>query len=230
VLGQLELSVEAPSAAITWLHPLVESFHKGGFVEPGLYPFQPDLIEAYAAVGRIQEAVDLLDWLRQAAGQMDHPWARVTSGRAAAMLHMARRDPHAAVAAAAQAVTEARELEFPLELGRCLLILGTGQRRVRRRRDAARTLDEATTIFDELGAPCWAALARRQRAHLAHSSEQLLTPAEQRVAELAVQGLTNAEIAAQMQISLKTVEANLTRIYRKLGVRSRIDLARHIST
>ena len=71
------------------------------------------------------------------------------------------------------------------------------------------------------------ALADTQRARLAPRHDTTLTPAERRIAELAARGHTNPEIAATLYISVKTVEANLTRIYRKLGVRSRVDLARH---
>jgi hypothetical protein len=111
-------------------------------------------------VGRAGEAADCLKWLQDAADRRDNPWARITSSRAAAVLHLAWGDPTTAAGLLGPAVTRARELELPLELGRCLLILGTAQRRTRQRRVAAQTLDEAITVFDKLGAQQWAALAR----------------------------------------------------------------------
>ncbi|MFB4277397.1 helix-turn-helix transcriptional regulator [Nonomuraea sp. MTCD27] len=135
-------------------------------------------------------------------------------------------DTAPAAEAATDAAAEARDRGLPLELGRCLLVLGTAQRRGRLRRAAARTLNEATALFVGLGARCWADLAATQQARLTHAGDGVLTPAEKRVAELVILGGTNAEIAATMMISVKTVEANLTRIYRKLGVRGRLDLAR----
>ena len=124
-------------------------------------------------------------------------------------------------------MTHARAVGSPLQLGRCLLVLGTAQRRHRDRLTAATTLDESIAVLTRLGAVQWASLAQDQRARLVHSSTEVLTPAEQRIADLVAQGATNAEIAANLLISVKTVEANLTRIYRKLGVRNRISLARH---
>ncbi|MEV6865670.1 AAA family ATPase [Streptosporangium subroseum] len=230
VLGQLELSIDDPAAAVTWLDPLVPLFKERGIGEPGAFLYIPDLIESYARVGRTDEAKECLRRLKKAADRLHHPWAGITSGRAEAVLHLALRDPVAAVQAVTGSVAEARERKLPLELGRSLLVLGTAQRRARQRRDAAHTLDEAIAVLDRLGASCWAALARAQRARLAHSSEDVLTPAEQRVVELVTQGLTNTEIAAIMLISVKTVEANLTRVYRKLGVRSRVELAKRTAS
>ena len=81
--------------------------------------------------------------------------------------------------------------------------------------------------FRGLGAPRWQALAAAQRARLAPGADTTLTPTEQRISELVALGHSNPEIAATLYISIKTVEANLTRIYRKLGLRGRVDLARH---
>ena len=142
------------------------------------------------------------------------------------MLHLAERDPAAAVRAVTAVIPEARQRRLPFELGRCLLILGTAQRKARQRRDAAASLEEAAATFGDLGAPRWQALAAAQRARLAPGRDADLTPAERRIAELAASGHSNPEIAAALFISSKTVEANLTRIYRKLGIRGRVDLAR----
>ncbi len=128
--------------------------------------------------------------------------------------------------AVAAVIPEARERGLPFELGRCLLVLGTAQRKARQRRDAAATLDEAAAVFDGLGARRWQALAQAQRARLAPGPDNTLTPTERRIADLVAAGQTNPEIAATLYISVKTVEANLTRIYRKLGLRSRVELAR----
>ena len=79
---------------------------------------------------------------------------------------------------------------------------------------------------EDLGTPVW---AHRAQAELARVSQRLaateLTPTEERIARLAAEGLTNREIADRIFLSSKTVEVNLTRIYRKLGVRSRALLA-----
>ena len=226
VLGMLELSADDPAAALRWLDPLADMLQTGGIGEPGCYPFTPDLIEVWAVTGHVDRAASRLAWLQEAARRLDHPWARITSGRAEAALRLAQRDPAAAVAAVATVIPEARERGLPFELGRCLLVLGTAQRKARQRRAAATTLDEAAIVFAGLGARRWQALAQAQRARLAPGPDNALTPTERRVADLVAAGRSNPEIAATLYVSVKTVEANLTRIYRKLGLRSRVDLAR----
>jgi len=226
VLGQVELSLDDPHAALRWLDPLSDMLQTTGVGDPGCYPFTPDLIEAWAATGHLDAAADRLAWLRDAAQRLDHPWARITSGRAEAVLRLAQLHPAEAIDAVARVVPEARERGLPLELGRCLLVLGTAQRKARQRREAAASLDEAIAIFGRLGAARWLELAQAQRARLAPVADDELTPTEGRVAELAAAGQSNAQIAATLFISVKTVEANLTRIYRKLGLRGRIELPR----
>jgi DNA-binding CsgD family transcriptional regulator len=229
VLGLLELSLDDPAAAVHCLEPAVRLLTERGANEPNMGG-RTDLIEGYAQVGRLDDAATLLHWVLQAAERLDHPQARVAGARADAILRLARGDPPGAVAAADHAVAAARTLSLPLELGRCLLTMGTAQRRARQRRAAAASLDEAVDLLAGMGAVCWANLATAQRARLTHASEETLTPTEQRIADLVVQGRTNAEIAAALMISTKTVEANLTRIYRKLGVRRRMDLTRRRDT
>ena len=160
VLGQLELSADDPAAALGWLDPVADMLQAGGIGEPGRYPFTPDLIEAWAATGQLDRAASRLAWLQDAARRLDHPWARITSGRAEAALLLARRDPAAAAAAVAAVIPEARQRRLPFELGRCLLVLGTAQRKARQRRDAAASLDEAIATFGGLGAAAVAGAGR----------------------------------------------------------------------
>ena len=227
VLGLVELSIDNAAAALRCPDPIADMLQDGGIGEPGCYPFTPDLIEAWAATGHLDRAARRLAWLQDAARLLDHPWARITSGRAEAVLRLAEHDPVAAGYAVTAAITEARERRLPFELGRCLLVLGTAQRKARQRRQAAESLDEAAATFAGLGAPRLQALAAAQRARLAPGRDSTLTPTERRIAELVASGHTNPEIAATLYISVKTVEANLTRIYRKLSLRGRVDLARH---
>lgn len=230
VLGLVELSVDDAAAALSWLEPITDMLQAGGIGEPGIYPFTSDLIEAWAATGHLERAADRLAWLQDAARHLDHPWARITSGRAEAVLRLAERDPAAAISAVGAAIDEARERRLPFELGRCLLVLGTAQRKARQRCAAAASLDEAVAVFGGLGAPRWQALAAAQRARLTPGGGDAFTPAERRITDLVTAGHSNREIAAAMYISIKTVEASLTRIYRKLGLRGRVDLARHRTT
>ena len=118
---------------------------------------------------------------------------------------------------------------MPLELGRTLLVLGQLQRRRGERRAARETLSHAESIFEGVGAVVWADKARAEAHRIGvRRAPTEMTTNEQVVAQLAVDGLTNHEIAARMFLSRRTVEANLSRAYQKLGVRSRTELARRL--
>ena len=112
-----------------------------------------------------------------------------------------------------------------------LLARGIIQRRMKRRALARETLEGALALFEERGATLWAGRARSEIARMGvRSGAQVdLTPVEQRIAALVAQGCTNGEIAAALSLSRKTVEANLSRSYRKLGVRSRAELVSRLS-
>ena len=89
------------------------------------------------------------------------------------------------------------------------------------------------SIFEELGSPLWAARVRDELDRLsAVSSAELsgLTPAETRIAQLAAAGRSNREIAAELSLATKTVEMNLSTVYRKLGIRSRTQLHGQLSS
>jgi len=122
---------------------------------------------------------------------------------------------------------EHQRLPMPFELARTQLLVGQLQRRQKHREAASATLRTALATFENLGTPLW---ADRARAELKRASgvrtRAELTASEQQVAELAATGATNKEMAAALFISPKTVEANLSRIYRKLGIRSRAELGR----
>jgi DNA-binding NarL/FixJ family response regulator len=118
-------------------------------------------------------------------------------------------------------------LAEPFELGRTLLALGSVQRRRRQKQAARATLQRAQAVFEGLGATGWAARAANEirRGGLQPARREQLTPTEERVAKLVAAGRTNREIGGALFITVKAVEANLTRIYAKLEVRSRTELA-----
>jgi DNA-binding CsgD family transcriptional regulator len=131
-----------------------------------------------------------------------------------------------------QALAEHERLAMPLELGRTHLVRGAVERRAKRKGNARESLSTAIGLFEELGAPLWARKARTELARVGSrpATPFELTPSERRVAELVAAGKTNREVANTLFISVKTVDSNLTRIYRKLGVRSRTELVGAILT
>ncbi|BBY78536.1 transcriptional regulator [Mycolicibacterium parafortuitum] len=191
----------------------------------------PDVIEAMVGVGRVDDAEMLTGALERNGAEHDRRWMRAVGARCRAMLLAAHGDVAAAKASADRAMTEHDRLPMPFERARTQLLLGQLQRRLRQKTTAATNLTEALETFERLGVPLWAQRARTElsRAVITPSdSLSGLTPSEQRVAEMAASGATNKDIAAAMFISAKTVEHNLTRIYRKLGISSRAELGRRI--
>jgi DNA-binding CsgD family transcriptional regulator len=131
---------------------------------------------------------------------------------------------------AEQAMAEHERLPMPFERARTQLLLGQLQRRQRQKESAGAILREAQRAFDALGTPLWTDRARVElaRVKVVPTHDLALTPSERRVAELAASGMTNREVAAALFISPKTVEANLARVYRKLGIKTRAELGRLI--
>jgi DNA-binding CsgD family transcriptional regulator len=118
---------------------------------------------------------------------------------------------------------------MPFELGRTLLVAGHVTRRAKQKRPSREALEEAIALFGALGTPLWLAKARDELARVGGRAPSpfALTPTEEQVAHLVAAGRSNKEVADALFISVNTVEANLTRIYRKLGLRSRAALAAH---
>jgi len=116
---------------------------------------------------------------------------------------------------------------MPLERGRTLLVLGQLLRRGKERRKARELFQDALAVFERVEARQWAERARAELARVpVRRASGNLTPTEETIASLAATGLTNRAIAERIYVSPKTVEANLARAYRKLGIRSRAELGR----
>ena len=145
------------------------------------------------------------------------------AARCRGLLSAAEGDLAAAFAAFERALAERRSAPYPLERGRTLLCLGTVRRQAQQKKAAREALEQALAIFEELGARLWAEKARAELRRISGRppAAEELTETERRVAELAAQGRTNKEIAAELFMGVSTVEAHLSRVYRKLGVRAR---------
>jgi DNA-binding NarL/FixJ family response regulator len=230
-LGFLEVSLGRYEAAVATLQPLVTRFDPAS--TPTELPdaaFLTDAIEALIQVGRSAEAEPLVGALEHNGQRLGRAWMMAVGARGRSMLLADRGDLDAATAAAARAIVEHDRLPMPFVRARTLLLLGQLQRRQRKKESASASLKEALDIFERLHIPLWADRARAElvRANVAPRRSGQLTPSEQRVAELAASGMKNRDVAAALFISPKTVEANLARIYRKLGIKSRAELGRHM--
>jgi len=231
-LGFLALSVGDPAEADRHLGRAIELHTDMGFADYGVAPYLPDEIEALVALGDLDRAEQYLVRLEEQGRILDRPWALATAARSRGLLHAASASLDDALVAFEEALRHHERLAMPFELGRTQLSLGQVQRRRNERRAARQTLEGAVTIFDEIGAPLWGSRARAEltRLGLRRPGGLDLTPTEQRVAELAAEGFTNREVAHRLLISPKTVEANLARAYRKLGIRSRAELGTRMAT
>ena len=227
-IGFLELSLADHPAAVAAIGPLAQAVSAMGYQEPMAAPFAADAAEALIGIGRLAEAAVLVDRLEENGRRLDRAWALAVGARCRGLLLAAQGDLDGAAQALEQALEQHRRLSMPVELARTWLVFGRLQRRRRQKRASADALAEAARIFTEVGATQWAALAASEldRAMASPKERTALTASEERVAELAAAGRTNREVAAALFISPKTVEANLARIYHKLGVRSRAELGR----
>ncbi len=197
--------------------------------EPGAFPVAADLVEALVLAGRLDEARGVTERLRSAAGAQHHPWGLVTVRRCSAAIELSIGFDDEPAAALAAAAAEYGELGLHFDRGRSLLLLGGFQRRSKKRALARSSLEEAGDLFERTGCSGWAGKARSELARVSgrRSTSSDLTPSEKRVVELAVRGLSNKEIAANLFVSVYTVETHLSHVYTKLGIRSRSQLASH---
>ena len=226
----LALSEDEPQAAADALLPIVAVIEQLGVYEWPIAMSLPDAIEALVATGDLEHAGRLTAALADWGRTFDRPWALALSGRCQALVAAATGDLAAAESAVQRALVEHERLPMPFELARTLLVAGRLQRRVGQRRAARESLERAVTLFEAIGSPPWADAARGEARRIGvRRAPTELTENEQLIAELAANGLTNREIAAQQFISRRTVEANLARTYRKLGIRSRAQLGAAIA-
>ena len=160
-------------------------------------------------------------WLRTA-------YCRVPKGaRCRGLLLAANGDLPAAVVAIERAVEQHERVQRPFELARSLLALGVIRRRAKKKAAAREALERALATFGRVGAPLWAETTRGELGRIGGraASRWELTPTEERVAALVAAGHTNREVAAELFLSVRTVDWNLRKIYAKLGIHTRRELA-----
>jgi DNA-binding CsgD family transcriptional regulator len=232
VLGFLALSLRDYGEAAEALEQITERFSpEGAEGTPEVWIALPDMVEALVGSGRLEDAEARSAHLATHAHALEHRWANPASLRCEALLRLARANAGMAVARADEAAAAFEIAGFPLDHGRALLVAGEALRRLGERRMAASRLEAAKGIFSKLGAGLWLERAEHElrRANPRPRRDRGLTAAEHHVAVLVSEGRTNREVAAQQFTTVATVEAHLTRIYRKLGLRSRTELARRVA-
>lgn len=224
-LGLVELSLGDAQAAAATLQQLAAQVEAEGLHEPGV-PFFADFVEALTGAGQLEEARGVLARVERRASPVDRAAELAAAARCRGLLSSASGDLDAACAALEDALDRYERLPLPFERARTLLALGQVQRRGRQKRAAREPLEAALAVFEELGARLWAEKARAELARIGgRAPAGGLTATEQRIADLVAEGRSNKEVAAALFVTVKTVERNLTRIYDKLGIRSRVQLA-----
>ena len=229
--GIAALSAADARGAHERLAPFAETALADGVREPALYRFLPDEIEALTQLGEFGIAEALLGPFEARSAQLGRRWGIATAGRCRGLLLAARGDLTSGGAALDAGLKVQQRLAMPFEEARTLLAAGEVHRRQRHKHTAVTLLQAALAIFERLGAPLWQRRVTDELGRLGiratpPGTGSVLTVAEQRVANLVAEGHTNPEIAAELFMGRRTVEAHLYRVYRKLGVRSRTELCR----
>ncbi|MDP9796865.1 DNA-binding NarL/FixJ family response regulator [Catenuloplanes nepalensis] len=237
VLGQAQLATGDNDAALATLRRLQRLEADRGYTDPSTLRWHGDLITALVNAGEAAAAAEVVTEAREAAQRLKRSRGVLAElDRAEALILVHQGEAAAGAALAAGAAKTFADLGQPIAQGNALLTLGRAERRRRRYAAARAAIESARDIFSRAHATPWTQRAQRALATLTVGAQRRapeeettggegLTSTEARIAALVRQGASNREIAAQLYLSVKTVEATLTRIYRKIGVRSRTQLA-----
>lgn len=228
VLGFVELSIPDPEAASRNYRRSLALTDGMGVQLPVAFGFLGDLVEAAVLDGEL----DLADWvlrerLEPPARRLGLPWDAAMAARGRGLLEAARGHLDEALRQLDLSIRVFDDrLAWPFERARTVLARGQLQRRTGRRRAARRDVTEALAVFERLGARIWAGRATQELGRIGGRAPAglSLTASERTVAELAAAGRSNREIAAELVVSVRTVESQLSAAYRKLDIRARSHL------
>jgi DNA-binding CsgD family transcriptional regulator len=222
------------SGVLSALAPLRQPWAGGSIDEPGAWPWADIYANALVLEGQFAEADAFLRHHEHLAAERDHRSARARLGYARGRLLGATGDLPAARVAFEGAASLLADLPLPYDRARVHFSWGQTLRRAGKRRDADQVLHAARDLYAGLGATTYVERCDRElRAGGVHASRpapaersaETLTPQEELVTELVAKGMTNRDVASELFVSTKTVQYHLTRIYSKLGIRSRGELA-----
>jgi DNA-binding CsgD family transcriptional regulator len=226
-LGFLELGLDRPDDAIVELEESGRLAREGGLEDPIIVPWASDLIEAYARTGRDDDAQRVTSELSERAQRSGVPLALALAERCDGLVS----DDDAFAQRFERALELHERAGAPFERGRTLLAFGSRLHRARRRVAAREQLRAARDLFEKLEARPWVERARAELSaagaieRVAVSDPDELTAQEVRVAQAVARGATNKQVAAELFLSPKTIEFHLGRVYRKLGIHTRTELA-----
>ncbi|MFF6773078.1 AAA family ATPase [Streptomyces sp. NPDC012637] len=233
-LGRVQLVNGDVAAALETLRRVEANERAQSTVDPSMLRWHEELAEALLAHDAVDEALAVLAEVRPVGERLGRTTVLLGCDRAYALCLAAEGRTDSAAELLAGTAARFGEAELPLEQGRALIALARVERRRRRRSAAQAALHSAAAAFERVGAVPWLALTSETPAGPAGEGPvgedalpglASLTEAELRLARLVGQGASNQEAAAKLYLSVKTVEARLTRIYQKLDVRSRAQLA-----
>jgi DNA-binding CsgD family transcriptional regulator len=172
----------------------------------------------------------IVDTWEDDAERVGREWVFGHATRSRGLIALAKEEVNRAEDLFREAVAQHDEVGDIYGRSRALLALGVVRRRMRQKRASREALGAALEGFEQLGAMTWVDRTRTELGSIGGRQRQDgLTPAERRVAALVAEGRTNREVAATLFLGERTVSSHLTHIYAKLGIRSRTELARHLS-
>jgi tetratricopeptide (TPR) repeat protein len=225
LLGFIELSASDPSAALAHFRRAADAADTLHVGLPTVFRFLGDFVEAAVLAGDLDLAERIVrERLDPSAERVPLPWTTAMRARGRGLLAMARGELDAAATVLDEAVEIFdTQLAMPFERARTLLARGQVHRRRDARRAAREDLEAALAVFHALPARAWERRALDELRRIGGRAPlgRALSEAERMVAERAAAGRTNREIAAELVVSVRTVESQLSAAYRKLGISAR---------
>ncbi|MDH4075617.1 MAG: LuxR C-terminal-related transcriptional regulator, partial [Acidimicrobiia bacterium] len=231
VLGLLALAAGEWREATIQLQAASALSEGVGIRHPGVDRELPDLVEAAAFAGDLDVASTHLERLEREAATVEGPWPDAAAVRARGALLMASGEGDGAAELLGEAMARFDHLGFQPDAARSRLLQGRALARAGHRSRAAQALADAHQRFTGIGAVVWQQKTAEELERVAPGrASGILTKTEAAVAALIGEGQRNREIAEALFMSIATVEAHLTRIYRKLEIRSRSELSRLVAS
>jgi DNA-binding NarL/FixJ family response regulator len=227
VLGLVALWSGDTSNALAWLEKADRQATELEWGEPSMRWWTADYAELLLELGRVDEAAHTVDVWQSDATRVAREWVLASATRCRGIIAAAHGEAAQALDLLATAIAEHEAVDDPFGRARAQLALGAARRRARQKKAAREAIASALESFEAVGASGWAEKARAELVRIGgrRPSGGELTATEQRLAALVAEGGSNKEIAAALFVTPKTVGTQLSRIYAKLGVHSRTELA-----